>query len=133
MGILPGADSGFQVRGGALKKNCAERREARKYLGYFLWKITILRQKIIFFSILGGARRVRRLPWIRPWLRNNQISNDNGILTFFVDAFFPLSLTLLLPDLTIYMSNTTGVLKVAGTSYSSCSPVFIPGGVCSCF
>jgi hypothetical protein len=33
---LPGADPGFQVRGGALKKNCAERREARKFLGYFV-------------------------------------------------------------------------------------------------
>jgi hypothetical protein len=31
-----GADPGFQVRGGALKKNCAERREARKFLGYFV-------------------------------------------------------------------------------------------------
>jgi hypothetical protein len=29
-------------------------REARKILGYFVWKITILRQKIIFFPILGG-------------------------------------------------------------------------------
>ena len=52
---LPGADPGFQVRGGALKINCAERREARKCLGYFVWKITILRQKIILFPILGGA------------------------------------------------------------------------------
>jgi hypothetical protein len=25
-------------------------REARKFLGYFVWKITILRQKIIFFQ-----------------------------------------------------------------------------------
>ena len=32
------------------------RREARKLLGYFVWKITILRQKILFFPILGGAR-----------------------------------------------------------------------------
>jgi len=31
-----GADPGFQVRGGALKKNCAERREAGKFLGYFV-------------------------------------------------------------------------------------------------
>ena len=30
-------------------------REARKMLGYFVWKITILRKKIIFFPILGGA------------------------------------------------------------------------------
>ena len=37
------------------------RREARKFLGYFVWKITILRQKMIFFPILGGARA-----WIRP-------------------------------------------------------------------
>jgi hypothetical protein len=33
---IAGADPGFQVRGGALKKNCAERREARKMLGYFV-------------------------------------------------------------------------------------------------
>ena len=46
----PGTDPGFQVRGGTLKKNCVERRVARKFLGYFVWKITILRQKIIFFS-----------------------------------------------------------------------------------
>jgi hypothetical protein len=42
--------------GGRILKNCAERREARKYLGYFVWKITILCQKIIFFPILGGVR-----------------------------------------------------------------------------
>jgi hypothetical protein len=33
---LPGADLGFQVRGGRTLKNCAERREARKFLGYFV-------------------------------------------------------------------------------------------------
>jgi hypothetical protein len=38
------------------------RREARKFLWYFVWKITILRQKIIFFPILGPP------PWIRPWI-----------------------------------------------------------------
>ena len=30
-----GADPGFQVRGGALKKNCAERRETLKFFGVF--------------------------------------------------------------------------------------------------
>ena len=62
---LFGATCNFQGRiqdfklGGALKKNCAERRETRKLLGYFVWKITILRQKILFFSnFRGGARRV---------------------------------------------------------------------------
>jgi hypothetical protein len=49
----PEADPGFQVRGSALKKNCAERREARKCLWYFVWKITILRKKNHFFPILG--------------------------------------------------------------------------------
>ena len=57
LGHITGADPGFQVRGGALKKNCAELREARKLLGYFVLKITILPQKIIFFPILGGAER----------------------------------------------------------------------------
>ena len=41
-----GADPGFQARGADL----------RKLFGYFVWKITILRQKIIFFSnFRGGA------------------------------------------------------------------------------
>ena len=33
---VPGADPGFQARGGALKKNRAERREAQNCLGYFV-------------------------------------------------------------------------------------------------
>ena len=35
---VSGADPGFQVRGGGGRnlKNCAERREARKCLGYFV-------------------------------------------------------------------------------------------------
>jgi hypothetical protein len=34
---------------------------------FVLWKITILRQKIIFFPILGGARAgCAPPPWIRP-------------------------------------------------------------------
>jgi hypothetical protein len=51
--LYAGADPGFQVRGGAHLKNCAERREARNLFGYNVWKITYLRQKIIFFPILG--------------------------------------------------------------------------------
>ena len=34
------------------------RRQARKFLGYFVWKITILRKQIIFFPILGGCAPV---------------------------------------------------------------------------
>ena len=34
---IPGADPGFQVRGGGRTlKNCAERREARTFLGYLV-------------------------------------------------------------------------------------------------
>jgi hypothetical protein len=40
------------------------RREAWTFLGYFVWKITILRLKIIFFPILGG----------RPWHITNRFS-----------------------------------------------------------
>jgi hypothetical protein len=68
----PGADPGFQVRGGALKKIAPSGfyakksyffqfpREARKSWGYFVWKNTILRQKIIFFSNFRGGG------WARP-------------------------------------------------------------------
>jgi hypothetical protein len=94
---IAGADPGFQVSGGAHLKNlrraegggehfwgisceksrfyakksyfCQLRREARKVMGYFVWKITILRPKNHSFSnIRGGVRRVRPLPWIRPWI-----------------------------------------------------------------
>jgi hypothetical protein len=79
---ISGADPGFKVRGARLKKiapsggrrenvcgiSCEKsrfyakksyffqlRREARKYVGYFVWEITILRPKILFFPILGGG------------------------------------------------------------------------------
>ena len=42
--------------GSALKKNCTERREVRKFLGYFVWKITILRKKNHIFSNCRGRR-----------------------------------------------------------------------------
>jgi hypothetical protein len=48
----------FKLGGGALKLNCAERREARKFWGYFVWKITILRQKILFFPIAEGGAKI---------------------------------------------------------------------------
>ena len=69
----PEADPGFQVRRAHLK-NCAERREARKFLRYFVWKITILRKKIIFFPILGGRGR--------PWM-----PLDGRLLVYWVSSF----------------------------------------------
>ena len=43
-----GVDPGFQVRGRTLK-NRTERREAQQFLGYFVWKITILRKEKSYF------------------------------------------------------------------------------------
>jgi hypothetical protein len=55
--IYQGRIQDFKLGGAHLKKS--ERREARKFWGYFVWKITILRQKIIFFPIAeGGAKNV---------------------------------------------------------------------------
>jgi hypothetical protein len=34
------------------------RRAERKFLGYFVWKITILRQKIIFLPIAEGGANI---------------------------------------------------------------------------
>ena len=110
-GLVAEVDPGFQVRGGALKKiapsggrrenvggiSCEKsrfyakksycfqlRREARTYLGYFVWKITILCQKIIFFPILGGARAgCAPPPSIRPcfhtliWKTGGSSTSDN--------------------------------------------------------
>jgi hypothetical protein len=62
--MLSGADPEFQVRG------AHERRGARICFGYFVWKITILRQQILFFPILGGGGRGGREPrWIRPCIK----------------------------------------------------------------
>ena len=62
-----GADPEFQVRGAHFKK-IAPSGGKRENFGYFVWKITILRQKkIIFFPILGGVRAPPPPPWIRPY------------------------------------------------------------------
>ena len=52
---IQGRIQDFKLGGGALKKNRAKRREARKYLGYFVRKITILRKKNHIFSNFRGA------------------------------------------------------------------------------
>ena len=68
-----GADPGFQVRGRTWK-DCAERREARTFLEYFVWKITMLRQKILFFPIVeGGAKMFRVFVWKITILRQKII------------------------------------------------------------
>ena len=52
---LAGADPGFQVRGGALKKIAPSRGRRENFWGISCEQITILRKKIIFFPILGGG------------------------------------------------------------------------------
>jgi hypothetical protein len=47
-----------QARGSYLKKIAPSGGRREILLGYFVWKITILRQKIIFFPILGGIGSV---------------------------------------------------------------------------
>ena len=57
IGEIQGRIQDFKLEGRTYK-NSAERREARKVLGYFVWKITILRQKIHIFSNCGGRREI---------------------------------------------------------------------------
>ena len=54
----------------------------------------------------------------RP-LQNCHISNGNWSFTFCVYIFFPLSFPRLLPDLTVFMSSTDGVLQEAETAQLS--------------
>ena len=99
-GGYSGADPGFQVRGAHLKK--LRRAEGgAKILGYFVWKITILRQKNhIFSNFRGGARRVPpspgSAPGTEPKVPNDQVdvirlTNDHGSVSFVVITirFFP--------------------------------------------
>ena len=51
-----GADPGFQVRGGALKKNCAEQREARNFWGISCEKSRFYAKKSYFFFNCRGRR-----------------------------------------------------------------------------
>ena len=44
--------------GGAHLKKLRRAEGGTKLLGYFVWKITILRQKIIFFSIAEGGAKI---------------------------------------------------------------------------
>jgi len=52
------------------------------------------------------------------------------LLLFTQNVFFPLSLRRLLPDLTVYMSSTEGVLQEVGTVYPSREPDFTPAYFC---
>ena len=72
---LQGRIQDFKLGGTHFNKNCADRREARKLLGYFVWKITILCQKILFLPIIGGARAGCAPPGSAPGLSESHIEN----------------------------------------------------------
>ena len=71
------------------------RRDARKFVGYFVWKITILRQKIIFFPILGGARAGCAPPGSAPdngschkqqMINNDKLNHGKPQLQLWIDS-----------------------------------------------
>ena len=61
-----------------------------KCLGYFVWKITILRQKILFFPILGGAHAGWAPPPLYPPLQT------------FIDSFYEYTIYILLWIMMLY-------------------------------
>jgi hypothetical protein len=52
---MQGRIQDFKLGEGALKKIATSGGRLENVLGYFVWKITILRQKFLFFPILGGG------------------------------------------------------------------------------
>ena len=62
----PGADSGFQVRGGAHLKKLRRAEGAAKMLGVFRVKNHDFTQKNLIFSNFRGARAGCAPLWIRP-------------------------------------------------------------------
>jgi len=65
--VNTGADPGFQVREGALKKIAPSGGRRENFGGISCEKSRFYAKKIIFFPILGGARAGCVPPWIRPW------------------------------------------------------------------
>ena len=58
MGMVAGADPGFQVRGAHLKKIAPSGGSHENCWGISCEKIMILRQKIIFFRIVEGGAKI---------------------------------------------------------------------------
>ena len=53
-----GADPGFQVKGGAIRKIAPSGGRREKFWGISCEKITILRQKILFFQIAEAGAKI---------------------------------------------------------------------------
>jgi hypothetical protein len=79
---MQGRIQDFKLGEGALKKIATSGGRLENVLGYFVWKITILRQKFLFFPILGGGGgRTGCVPhWIRPCYVQSNIIKLKTIL-----------------------------------------------------
>jgi hypothetical protein len=74
--LYQGRIQDFKLGGGAHLKKLRWAERGTKFLGYFVWKITILRQKKShFFAIWGGACAGCAAPWIRPCISCKMIKN----------------------------------------------------------
>ena len=62
---MPGADPGFQDRGGALKKMTPSGGRHEHFWGISCEKLRFYAKKTYFSNFKGGAPV--RPPWIRPW------------------------------------------------------------------
>ena len=72
---IPGADPGFQIRGGVHFKKLRRAEGEAKMFGVFRVKNHHFRQKkIISFPILGGSAPCSP-PWVRPWFRSCGLQN----------------------------------------------------------
>ena len=88
---IQGADPGFQVRGGALKKNASSGGRHENFWGISCEKSRFYAKKIIFFPILGGAPPPPP-PWIRPWDLYVSLCQSVTLFLLIYMQFFILSL-----------------------------------------
>ena len=73
---ISGADPGFQVSGGALKKNRTERGRRENIWGISREKSRFYAKKIIFYlPILGGRVAGAPPPRIRPCIYDGKVSH----------------------------------------------------------
>ena len=114
-------DPGFEVRvgggggGGAHLKQLRRAKKARTFFGYFVWKITILRQKMIFFPILGGGGGGPP-PESAPEFYQFQ-QNEPGSLIFLLIYFYFLLSHYTYNTLQIYLAGQCQTLPISITKH----------------
>ena len=89
--------------------NILLQKKNRIYYGCIFTK-KLLKQVYVAPRLKSSRKKILWSSSPSGWpFRNIHNSNSNGSFTFYVDVFFPLSLPKLLPDLTVYISNTATV------------------------